>query len=277
MTRGKGYNIVLRRGVRGLAHYLLERDFDFLVRTVADKRKDPERVKEIIRDKEDLIEIMLDDPKLMAKIRETQEELLFISPYLLFSILLRQVRRQLRQRSFTVEISGRDRIPVFDARQVDELLAAPEIINYLAEMLSSFTKVQSGVIFFRVGEKVKSFRFNTLNLADLAVLATTLPEEERFPVYRRMGDLCLFMAGLFPDYGRRLPDWTRAVGQFRAEDYHALGPRYYRLAAYHPWAEASGYHRVLEKVAANFHLLLKPLQVLAQEHIGFKRAYWFGL
>jgi hypothetical protein len=117
MTRGKGYNIVLRRGVRGLAHYLLERDFDFLVRTVADKRKDPERVKEIIRDKEDLIEIMLDDPKLMAKIRETQEELLFISPYLLFSILLRQVRRQLRQRSFTVEISGRDRIPVFDARQ----------------------------------------------------------------------------------------------------------------------------------------------------------------
>lgn len=277
MTRGKGYNIVLRRGVRGLAHYLLERDFDFLVRTVADKRKDPERVKEIIRDKEDLIEIMLDDPKLMAKIRETQEELLFISPYLLFSILLRQVRRQLRQRSFTVEISGRDRIPVFDARQVDELLAAPEIINYLAEMLSSFTKVQSGVIFFRVGEKVKSFRFNTLNLADLAVLATTLPEEERFPVYRRMGDLCLFMAGLFPDYGRRLPDWTRAVGQFRAEDYHALGPRYYRLAAHHPWAEASGYHRVLEKVAANFHLLLKPLQVLAQEHIGFKRAYWFGL
>lgn len=261
-----------------LSHNLLERDFDFLVRTVADRRTDHERVKEIVRDKEDLIEIMLDDPKLVARIKERQEELLFISPYFLFSILLRHVRRQLRERSFTFETAGRERIAVFDAGRLNELLASADLLNYLAEMLASFTRVQSGVVFYREGEKLKRLKFNSLNLTDLAALGGLLPEEERFPVYRRLGDLCLFMAGLFPDHGRqRLPGMRPAPGRLSLADYQTLGPQYYQLAARHPEAEASGYRAVLEKVAGNFALLLKPMHVLAEEHIGFKRAYWFEL
>lgn len=258
-------------------HNLLERDFDFLVRTVADRRSDHERVKEIVRDKEDLIEIMLDDPRLVARIKERQEELLFISPYLLFSILLRHVRRRLRERSFTYETAGRERIAVFDTAALNELLAGPELLNYLAEMLASFTRVQSGVILWREGRKLRRLRFNSLNLADLSALGHLLPEEERFPVWRRLGDLCLFMAGIFPEHGRSPLHGRLAPEGFGPADYQALGPQYYRMAAQHPQAETAGYRTVLDRVAANFGLLLKPLRVLAEEHIGFRRAYWFSV
>lgn len=257
-------------------HNLLEKDLDFLVRTVADRRTDYEQVKEIVRDKEDLIEIMLENPKLVARIREKQDELLFISPYFLFNVLLRQVRRQLKERSFTLETTGRERIAVFDTGRVSELLAGADLLSYLAETLASFTRIQSGVIFYRVGEKFKRLKFNTLNLANLATLGALLPEEDRFLVYRRMADLCLFMAGIFPDHaGRRLYGGRSMAGSLSLADYQALGPQYYQAAARHPGAEASGYRGILEKMAANFNILLKPIRILAEEYIGFRRTYWF--
>lgn len=262
----------------GLTRYLRESDLEFLVRTVADKRQDHDRVKEIIRDKEDLIEIMLEDEKLMRKVRQKEEELLFISPYFLFNILLRQVRRQLRERGYTFEFSGQERIAVFDADRLNELLKSNELINCLAEVLSSFTRVQTGFLFYWQGEKLKRQKFNSLNPQDLIALGNLLPEEERFPVYRRLGDLCLFMAGIFPDYARRPGQSLRLTAtRLSLEEYRELGSHYYSLAARHPVARREGLEGLLDSLASNFALVIKPLNVLASDYIGLRRNRWFGV
>jgi hypothetical protein len=257
-------------GSGGLAHNLLERDLDFLVRTVADRRSDPERVKEIVRDKEDLIEIMLDDPKLLARIRQREEELLIISPYLLFNLLLRQVRRRLKERPYTLEGRGREKVAVFDAGRLLEILSDSRYLNYLAETLASFTRVHTGVLFYRAGDKWRRFAFNSLEVEDLAFLAGLLPPEERFSIYRRLGDLCLFLAGVFPDYRP-----SRARPRLSPADYYWLGPRYYSLAAEHPQAKALELADLLVEVGKNFGSLVKALNLLAEEYIGSRRTKWF--
>ncbi|MGB9885429.1 MAG: hypothetical protein ACPLPT_10055 [Moorellales bacterium] len=257
-------------GSGGPTHRLLEKDLDFIVRTVADRRSDPERVKEIVRDKDDLIEIMLNDPKLLTRIREREEELLVISPYLLFNLLLRQVRRRLKDRPYTLERRGRERVAVFDAGRVAEVLSDSFYLEYVAETLASFTRVQTGVVFYRAGEQWKQFRFNSLEVDDLIFLAGLLPREERFPVYRRLGDLCLFLVGIFPDYRA-----SRARSRLASADYHWLGPQYYSLAAEHSQAESLGLTERLQGLAKNFALLVKALNFLAEEYIGSRREQWF--
>jgi hypothetical protein len=49
----------------------------------------------LIRDKEDLLEPMLEDPKLLERLFHDQETFMRISPHLLLSVLLRRVRKEL--------------------------------------------------------------------------------------------------------------------------------------------------------------------------------------
>lgn len=260
-----------------VAHHLLERDLDFLVKAVADKRNDHEEVKEIICDKEDLIELMLDDPKLLSKLEEQQDEILLISPYLLFSILLRHVRRELKGRTHTLELIGRERVAVFDVNRLNDLLDNSKIINYLAELLASFTRVERGFLVFRMGGKIKAIPFNALDLENLLFIAEFLPKGECYPLYHRIGDLCLFTVGILPDHVRKEKTGRQAKEGLGLEEYTRLGIHYYKKAAQHPAARRFDEEGFLERVADNFQLLTKPLNILSEKYIGLKRSQWFAL
>ena len=75
-----------------------EADLRFLVETVATQRYDNDRIVELVRDKEDFLEQMLEDPALLHRILNDKEVFIRISPYMMFSILLRQIRRELGSR-----------------------------------------------------------------------------------------------------------------------------------------------------------------------------------
>jgi hypothetical protein len=77
---------------------LTESDLRFVVKTVATKRRDYDHIVNLVRDKEDLLELMLEDPKLSERLFREEQSLVAISPHLLFSILLRRLLKDLNQR-----------------------------------------------------------------------------------------------------------------------------------------------------------------------------------
>src|SRR6516165_11077871 len=114
---------------------LNETDLRFLIETVATERRDYEHIADLVRDKEDLLNSMLEDPKLLDRLLKEEESLIRVSPYLLFSVTLRQVRRDLGKHGYILEIDSKGkRTPVFEAPAVVELLSDKQLLNYLAEM-----------------------------------------------------------------------------------------------------------------------------------------------
>jgi hypothetical protein len=47
---------------------------------------------------------MLEDPKLLSRLLDEEEGLIRVSPYFLFSVLLRQVRRDLSKHGYILEL-----------------------------------------------------------------------------------------------------------------------------------------------------------------------------
>ena len=73
--------------------HLSESDLRFLVETVATNRRDYDHIVNLIRDKEDLLEPMLDDPKLTDRLFRDEEALVRVTPHMLFSVLLTPIAK----------------------------------------------------------------------------------------------------------------------------------------------------------------------------------------
>jgi len=83
--------------------YLTESDLRFVVETVATRRRDYDHIVDLVRDKEDLLDPMLEDPRLSGRLFREAEALVRVSPHLLFSIFLRRLRRELRRRHISLK------------------------------------------------------------------------------------------------------------------------------------------------------------------------------
>ena len=117
------------------------------------------------------------------------------------------------------------------------------MIFYYADMLSSFTRVESYAVSIRVRKGVwRKFRFNDLDIYSLMSLCDVVDDAYRFRLFKRIGDICLFILGVFPVYADRNYRYP-VSGQLRpkiagrrrvsAQDYEKEGQRFYRLAAEH--------------------------------------------
>jgi len=261
-------------------------DLDFIIETVVTRRRDYDNIREIIQDKPDFIDVMLDDEKLFRRVVADEEILLKISPYLLFTILLRRAHRDLQKSSYTMEYVGRDqKVPVFDAKEVAEFLNDKDVRDYLAEMLSTFTKTESTTIYFRSGRTTYKRTYSDMSINDMTELAGMVKEEFRFPFYKRIGDVCLFMTGIFPEHvvseggelrGERSWMSIGVRAQRGIEEYETKGREFYRQASYEEAARAAGLDRVLAAIADNFTLARKPLNLISERYIPARRLQWFG-
>jgi hypothetical protein len=131
------------------------------------------------------------------------------SPFLVFAVSVQRAAAELASAGHVPERTGpRQRVPLFDAPALRDFLAAPARRLFLAELLASFTRVASGSYRARVGGRMRTRRFSELDPVRLAGLLEAVPRAERPGVYRRLGDVTLFLTGVFPDYATA----------------HALGP-----------------------------------------------------
>src|SRR5207245_1000800 len=132
-----------------------------------------------------------------------RDPLLRGSPFLIFAVLVHRVVRDLRQATFIEEWVGpRQRVPVFDTESLRDFGADPLRRLFLAELLASYTNVTSGSTMVKTTRGWRRRRFSELDPLRLIELAEVVPQVDRPSVYRRLGDLSLFLTGLFPSYSR---------------------------------------------------------------------------
>jgi hypothetical protein len=141
------------------------------------------------------------------------------SPFLVFAVFVQQATAELAAMDHVPERTGpRQRVPLFDAPALRDFLGEPARRLFLAELLASFTHVASGRYRVRAGGRTRTRRFSELDPVRLAGLLDAVAPAERPGVYRRLGDVTLLLAGVFPDYATTMELWEY------------LGARWYRAA-----------------------------------------------
>jgi hypothetical protein len=124
-----------------------------------------------------------------------------VSPFLTFAVAVHRSAAELASMDHVAERTGpRQRVPLFDAPALRDFLGSPARRFFLAELLGSFTRGASGRYRVRGGGRMRTRRFSELDPVRLAGLLDGVPDAERPGVYRRLGDVCLFLSGVFPDY-----------------------------------------------------------------------------
>ncbi len=223
-----------------------------------------------------------------------REPIVRASPFLTFAVAVERLREELRGATYVQEWVGpRQRIPLLGADDLRELLEDGQRRVFLAALLSSYTRVASGTVWSATPRGPRRRRFSELDPVGLAATLDALPEARHPAVHRRLGDLSLFLAGVFPDHTSsrafRPIDLQRlgraaAVAGPSGEVLGAaletkggvglldgLGARWYRLAA--RAQEPSS--RMLDAMADRFTEARRALNVLADRHLFGVVRDWF--
>ena len=235
------------------------------------------------RTEPDRLDSYLDDDRLLRRLRSQDGTVLGLSPRLLFTILLRRIRRDLAEIPYTVErISADGRVVVFDAAVAHKLMQSREILDYLVDLLVSFERVGT-ITVRRTSPRPMIRRLSTLSIDDMRELTGLVEPTERPVVFRRIGDLALFLTGVVPESIAWRPSMPlraasgRTARAWRIEDYEEEGRRAYRLAAEHLSSRAPDLANVLARLAEEFTVARKPLTVLAERYLSWARPHWHTL
>ena len=258
-----------------------------LLATAAETRDD-------VRRDPDRLEALIDSPATFRMLFAVpgRDPLLRGTPFLIFAVLVHRVVRDLGHASFVEEWVGpRQRVPVFDTVSLRDFGADPLRRFFLAQLLASYTNVASGSTLVRTSRGWRRRRFSELDPIRLIELAELVPQADRASVYRRLGDLSLFLTGIFPDYaGERLiaererraleralgaADRERSEGRDGVWLLEQLGRRAYgiaRQAADRRTAMAG----VLAEVSENFAAGRRVLNFMTDRYLFPLRRDWFG-
>jgi len=256
--------------------HLTETDLRFVVETVATSRRDYDHIVDLVRGKEDLLEPMLVDPKLTERLFREEEAFVQISPHLLFSVLLRRLRRELDKEAYILDVdtTGK-RIPIFEGPAVAEMLSDKRTRDYLAEMLSSFARTNSGIVYWKERGIWHKRRFSDVDMDDMIELARIIDPKMRPALYQRIADIALFLSGIFPDHAAFFA--TRRKTMFSAKrtlkDYEQTGKRFYSVAALE--TDQVQWKPVLGTLAEKFTLARLALNSLSERYVKTLRSQYF--
>ena len=257
-------------------------DLDFLVSIVLPGLSNALSVREAIRNDPAYRKAIVSDERVFFQVINDKESFLKISPSLYFEVLLRRAQKDLISSSYTIEREGRGNIPVFDTGKVAGFLDTPNMLEYLANMLASFTRIRSFVVPVRVRKGIRRrVRYNDMDVDSLIDFAARVDESERFSYYKRIGDVCLFLTGLFRDstYSQKshvgsyfqsgtYPRTTFVRKRRRSvEEYESEGRRFYRLAEEHPTASVLELTDVFSVLRDEFSAARKPLAFLSARYL----------
>jgi len=264
---------------------LSDRDLEFLVETVHPEVIDKLKLRQILKEDEGFRNKFITDEKVFRRLMDDEEIFLKISPTLFFEILLRKVANDLKKVSYTLEKTSTMKIPVFDTKVMVGFLTKESLFDYLAHMLSSFTKIENYMIWFKTKTGVlQKIQFNDLDIFSLMDLCEVVEEEHRIGFYKRIADICLFILGIFPDYAEREYRYPSSgqvrlrfcgKGRISPEEYEKEGRNFYKLAAEHKSAKEMDLSEVFWALHENFHKAKKPLNFIAEHYLQYKRYKMF--
>jgi hypothetical protein len=112
-----------------------------------------------------------------------------VSPFLLFSVLAHAAAAELREATYVSDWAGmRTRLPVFDVEPVHEFLEDAGRLSFLAGLLASY-----------VAPRPAPVPADPLDIESLAAWLDQATPTDRVLLLRQLGDLALFLTGVFPD------------------------------------------------------------------------------
>ena len=183
--------------------HLTDEDLRILAADVPEVRHGTDAVR-FVRGRPELLSDLLDQPAVLAEVLSPSgpvESLVGPSPFLVFVAAVGRTAAEITTASYVSEWLGpKRRTPVFDVAGLREFLSSPWRRLVLAELLGSYTHVHSGSVLVRGRRGLRRQRFSELDPIRLASVLDAVPELERPGVYRRLGDLALFLTGVFPDH-----------------------------------------------------------------------------
>lgn len=158
-----------------------------------------------LRRNPDALPGLLADPRVFRAVfghRTAREALAVpVSEFLTFAVAVHRAAAELESLDYVPERAGtRQRVPLFDAPELRDFLVSQARRLFLTELLGSFTRNASGRYRVRERGRQRTRRFSDLDPVRMAGLLDAVPDSDRPGVYRRLGDVALFLTGVFPDY-----------------------------------------------------------------------------
>ncbi len=296
-SRGVGHIGGLIAGTAYLEH-LTDADLSILGETVGAAASGPDRG--YLRSHPEVVEQALGSPTAFDRVLGpgAGELLVHASPFLVFAVAVHRAVDELGGTAFVEERVGpRLRVPVFDTIQLREFGVDPARRYFLVEHLASYTRVTSGPVWVRRGNHWRRQRFSELDAARLAATLDAVPQADQPGIYRRLGDLALFLTGVFPDHAVatrvgpielerllrsvRFVDASPSVSDLEdlagargaAGLFEWLGPRWYRAAAER--TPLPGLSRLLSDLAGRFDQARRFLNHVTDRYLISMRSRWF--
>jgi hypothetical protein len=258
-------------------------DLLMLIQVLLPECRDKKKMIRALRQDEDILEGMLADEKIFNHLMAVPESFIKISPHLFFAVLIHRVKNDLMRQSYTIERESRLKMIIFDSSDVVKLLKEKSMVLYLIDMLVSFIRINSYSTLTKVKKGVwRKFKFSDFDIDSLIRYSQIIDEDQRFPSYKRIADICLFVTGIFPDYidaqerysssgHRRL----RTFKQWNRDGIEQYGTYFYRAAAQHSVARLKNLHSVLMNLSENFVLAAKPLTLMTGRYLGYHKDKFF--
>lgn len=145
----------------------------------ADLRRRPWAIHDLLSDR-DVLDTVLDRHAHPANV---------VSPFLLFWVLAHAAAAELREATYVSDWAGmRTRLPMFDVEPVHEFLEDAGRLTFLAALLSSYVVPRPAPV-----------PADPLDFESLAAWLGQATAPDRVLLLRRLGDLALFLTGVFPD------------------------------------------------------------------------------
>jgi hypothetical protein len=229
---------------------------------------------------------------------ESRDPLVVASPFLAFAVAIERAASDLSTMGSVPDWLGRGRwAPVFDVEQLRGFMADRWVRFFLAELLSSFTHVASGSVLVAGRRGLRRQRFSELDPVRLAGLLDVVSEAERPGILRRLGDVALFLTGVFPEHVERRgfgpieqARLLRSSGRVASSTsdltstepgavvlLEALGRRWYRAAFEQLVQPVAENVAVLERMPEHFGHARRMLSIIAERHLFGRRERWFGI
>lgn len=165
---------------------LEERDIDALARIL---KTDSETLRSELERRPWYANDVLRDPVIADAVLHGSDLAAVVSPLLLFAVMAHQVTAELGDSTWVADWSGpKSRIPVFDVEPLLEFADAPGRLVFVARLLADFAAPEAPPV-----------PADRLDLDDLVDWLEAVDPTDRIVLLRRLGDLALFQAGVFPD------------------------------------------------------------------------------
>lgn len=207
----------------------------FLLNHFPQFKGEPEHAANLLLDMPSTLESLLSSRHVVDSVLKQNALLLGISPFLLFSVLLRQELPDHRSRL--------DR----------------QVLNYLANVLSLF--VQKG----RVNQVTSQDKDSYEYIVDMLAAANQADTIRRFQIHAHIANYALFLTGLFHEWLTHRHRYHKSL--LGVDVYRDYARTYYYEAANNPWASKYDIQQVFRKIAQGYDTYVAALNRISRQHM----------